>query len=67
MNLSPDERRKVCILTRNNNYNIGLSKDFKKIPGNNLNFALIDDTKFFRKKEIKDVMAFLKLALCSTR
>lgn len=62
MNLSPDERRKVCILTRNNNYNIGLSKDFKKIPGNNLNFALIDDTKFFRKKEIKDVMAFLKLA-----
>lgn len=62
MSLSPEERRKVCILTRNNNYNIGLSKDFKKIPGNSLNFALIDDTKFFRKKEIKDIMAFLKLA-----
>lgn len=57
---------KVCILTRNNNYNIELSKEFTSLnlklsKENRLNFILIDSFKFFRRQEIKDVIAFLKL------
>ena len=64
--INPADISKVCILTRNNNYNIELSKEFTnlnvKLPKDErLNFILIDQFKFFRRQEIKDVIAFLKL------
>lgn len=66
--LDLDDISKVCILTRNNNYNIELSKEFTGIniklnQENRLNFILIDQFKFFRRQEIKDVIAFLKLCV----
>ncbi|MGU8989067.1 3'-5' exonuclease [Clostridium perfringens] len=60
--LPEEERKSVCILTRNNNYNISLSSNLREVSDGKLDFALIDDSKFFRKTEIKDVLAFLKLA-----
>lgn len=63
MSLPITERKKACILTRNNSYNVTLSKELRKIQNSELSFALIDDTKFFRKKEIKDIIAFLKIAI----
>lgn len=63
IHLSPEDRKKTCILTRNNRYNIALSKDLRTLAQERINFALIDDTKFFRKKEVKDIVAFLKLAV----
>lgn len=62
MKLSEEEKKKVAILSRNNNYNIMLSDHFRKF-NTPLNFALVDDIKFFRKSEIKDIIAFLKLYL----
>lgn len=67
LELPENERNQVCILTRNNNYNIGLSSNLRCIAEkqnneeNVLDFALIDDSKFFRKTEVKDVLAFLKI------
>lgn len=57
---------RVCILTRNNNYNKNLSEFFQTIakqlpPNDRLPFMLLDDAKFFRRQEIKDALAFLKL------
>ena len=57
---------RVCVLTRNNHYNRQIAEHFfeinkhtdKKIP-----FMLIDEFFFFRRQEIKDVLAFMKLAL----
>lgn len=68
--LNLNDISKVCILTRNNNYNIELSKEFTSLnmqldKEQRLNFILIDQFKFFRRQEIKDVIAFLKL--CGNR
>lgn len=57
---------KVCILTRSNSYNKALSGQFLSLgrqlpPGERLPFMLIDEMKFFRRQEVKDVLAFLKL------
>lgn len=53
---------RTCILTRDNNYNIELSKEFTKINENpDFKFVLVDEFKFFRRQEIKDITAFLKL------
>jgi len=67
-NLNLPDISKACILTRNNNYNIELSKEFTNInvkldQDKRLNFILIDHFKFFRRQEIKDVIAFLKLCV----
>lgn len=54
----------ICILTRDNKYNIGLSESLKyliKYDAVNFEFILVDQYKFFRRQEIKDVIAFLKL------
>ena len=54
----------TAILSRDNNYNIKLSKELKSISnykGVDFEFILIDQYKFFRRQEIKDVIAFLKL------
>lgn len=57
---------KACILTRNNGYNQDLSQCFTLINdglpfAEQLKFILVDEFKFFRRQEIKDVLSFLKL------
>jgi DNA helicase-2/ATP-dependent DNA helicase PcrA len=54
----------ICVLTRDNSYNIKLSEQLKNImryEAVNFEFILVDQFKFFRRQEIKDVIAFLKL------
>lgn len=62
--------QKVCILTRSNFRNKQLSVLFEKIGDDyekknekTLPFMLVDDFKFFRRQEIKDSMAFLRLLM----
>ena len=55
---------RICVLTRDNRYNVQLSEDIKRIIGRegaNFTFALVDQFRFFRRQEIKDIIAFLKL------
>ena len=56
---------RICILTRNNYYNQKLSQDFENLiardPGSEIRFMQVDQFKFFRRQEVKDVLAFLKL------
>ncbi|MGL4847862.1 MAG: 3'-5' exonuclease, partial [Clostridium sp.] len=56
--------RSTCILARSNTYNIRLSE---KIKSFNLNlgfqFSLVDEFSFFKRAEIKDVIAFLKVII----
>ncbi|SQB60739.1 ATP-dependent DNA helicase [Clostridium perfringens] len=59
-----EDLKKVCVLTRDNNYNIGLSEDLYQIggyEGADFEFILVDQFKFFRRQEVKDILAFLKL------
>ena len=63
LKMSEEERRSTCILTRDNAYNVELSNALRTMGYGGLDFALIDDCKFFRKPEIKDIIAFLKLAV----
>lgn len=55
----------VCVLTRNNSYNIRLSEEFKKLQEwerqRQFEFILVDQYKFFRRSEIKDIIAFMRL------
>lgn len=54
----------TAILSRDNSYNVKLSRELKSISnykGVDFEFILIDQYKFFRRQEIKDVIAFLKL------
>lgn len=55
---------KCCILTRGNKYNIDLSRQFEEIiryEGASFEFILVDQFRFFRRQEIKDIIAFLKI------
>ena len=59
---------RIGILTRSNKYNQRLSENFHLINSDlpedeKLNFILVDEFKFFRRQEIKDVIAFLRLLL----
>ncbi|MCH3959160.1 MAG: hypothetical protein LKE51_06855 [Selenomonas sp.] len=59
---------RVCILTRSNRYNKDLSAQFRSLGQmaageQRLPFMLIDEVKFYRRQEVKDVLAFLKLAV----
>jgi len=54
----------ICVLTRNNRYNVNLSGQLKSIMSYeavNFDFILVDQFKFFRRQEIKDIIAFLNL------
>lgn len=53
---------RICILTRNNFVNVDLST-YLRNDSNNYEFALVDQYKFFRREEIKDMIAFLKIIL----
>ncbi|KEI80681.1 helicase [Clostridium botulinum] len=64
--LKVEKLSRVAILTRNNRINIALSEKFKilnsKLPKEDrVGFLLVDEFKFFRREEIKDVLAYLKL------
>ncbi|EPY2271833.1 3'-5' exonuclease [Clostridium sporogenes] len=64
--LNIENLSRVAILTRNNRINIALSEKFKilnsKFPKEErIGFLLVDEFKFFRRGEIKDVLAYLKL------
>lgn len=66
--LPTDDYSKICVLTRSNGYNKALSDRFKILGrnaaiGEKIPFMLIDDIKFFRRQEIKDILAFLKIVL----
>lgn len=52
----------VCVLTRTNNYNKELSKTLARLSENqNFEFILVDEYKFFRRAEIKDITAMFKI------
>ncbi len=55
-----NSKKKICILTRSNFVNIELS-EYLKNNSSKYEFALVDQYKFFRREEIKDITAFLKL------
>lgn len=59
-----EDLKRVCVLTRDNNYNIGISEELYQIggyEGADFEFILVDQFKFFRRQEVKDILAFLKL------
>lgn len=60
--------RRVCILTRTNRYNRQLADYLQHFNAHapqaeRLPFMLIAEQRFFRRQEIKDALAFLKLTL----
>lgn len=55
-----NSKKKICILTRNNFVNIELS-EYLKNNSSKYEFALVDQYKFFRREEIKDITAFFKI------
>lgn len=58
-----DKKQGTCILTRDNYYNQDLSEVFEGLQSSedDFEFILVDQFKFFRRKEIKDAIAFLKI------
>lgn len=59
-----EDLNKIAVLTRNNRYNVELSGNIENIlsrEGADFSFALVDQFRFFRRQEIKDIIAFLKL------
>ena len=66
--LPVEDYARVCILTRNNKYNKELSSQFRALSRQlpqeeRLPFMLIEELKFFRRQEIKDALAFLRLTV----
>lgn len=60
------DANKIAILTRNNNINIEISECFRKIRrkhNEKIEFLLTEEFKFFRRREIKDILAFIKLSI----
>lgn len=53
----------TCILTRSNQFNIDLSRELSYMDkgGQDFEFILVDQFKFFRRTEVKDILAFFKL------
>lgn len=72
LNNMPEDPTKVCIMARTNTYIKALYEKLayisnKKSYGNALHFFTVDnDSKFFRKAIIKDILAFLRLLLNPT-
>ena len=62
--LEGEDLSKVCVLTRANNYNKDLSKVLSRISENqDFEFILVDEYKFFRRAEIKDITAIFKILI----
>ena len=69
-NLQPENLSKVCILVRSNSYSKKLSAHLGNIQQQRngkgdfpLSFMLVEEFKFFRRQEIKDVVAALRLLI----
>lgn len=65
-NLPEKNYSRICILTRNNRYNKSLSDNFASLSyflpaEQRIPFMIIEEAKFYRRQEIKDALAFLKL------
>lgn len=53
---------KICVLTRDNSLNIELSNYLLNYnSGINYKYILVDQYKFFRKQEIKDIISFFNI------
>ena len=60
--LKGEDLSKVCVLTRMNNYNKEISKVLSRLSINeNFEFILVDEYKFFRRAEIKDITSIFKI------
>ncbi|MGL5576947.1 MAG: 3'-5' exonuclease [Sarcina sp.] len=60
--LKGEDLSKVCVLTRSNKYNKDLSEVLKRYSDNQeFEFILVDEYKFFRRAEIKDITAIFKI------
>lgn len=57
--------KKVCILARANNYCMNISEELKKLSSttDQFEFLLVEEFKFFRRSEIKDILAVLKVVV----
>ena len=69
-NLQPENLSRVCILVRSNSYSRKLSANLENIQKQRcgkgdfpLDFMLVEEFKFFRRQEIKDVVAALRLLI----
>ena len=62
-----DNQSRTCILTRDNKLNQELSECLESLDSKNkkYEFILVDEYKFFRRQEIKDIVAILKLLINS--
>ncbi|MGL5066329.1 MAG: 3'-5' exonuclease [Sarcina sp.] len=57
-----EDLSKVCVLTRSNNYNKDISKVLARYTQEqNFEFILVDEYKFFRRAEIKDITSIFKI------
>ena len=64
MDKNKEDLSSIAILSRDNRYNIEISNAFREIKsyeGQNFDMILIDQYKFFRRQEIKDIIAFFKI------
>ena len=64
MDRDKEDLSSIAILSRDNRYNIEISNAFREIKsyeGQNFDMILIDQYKFFRRQEIKDIIAFFKI------
>lgn len=52
---------KVCVLTRDNYLNVELSRNLNHCNNNSYEYMLVDQYKFFRREEIKDIISFFKI------
>ena len=65
-NIANEDIDKICVLTRSNSYNDNLAEAFDEINHSakeKIPFMLIGEFYFFRRQEIKDVLAFIKFAV----
>ena len=58
--LSLEKKKQIAVLTRNNQYAKNIAKAFTE---ENIPCTIIEDTKLFRKKEIKTLLAFYEYAV----
>lgn len=64
MDINNENLSSIAILSRDNRYNIEISNAFREIKsyeGQNFDMILIDQYKFFRREEIKNIIAFFKI------
>ena len=64
--LQDKDINKICVLTRTNGYNDRLAEAFEEInqsANTKVPFMLIGEFYFFKRQEIKDILAFMKFAV----